>query len=68
VESTPTTTPVPAPRATTPLDVGVLVRRTHDLLAAGVPLTLLLDLAEDDGPRSQQRYAEEPPELSWLSD
>lgn len=55
---------VPAPRPA--LDVSVLVRGTHDLLAAGVPLTLLLDLADDGGPRSRQRYADEPAELDWL--
>lgn len=60
----PGVTPVPAPRPT--LDVGALVRRTSDLLAAGVPLTLLLDLAEDGGPRSAQRYVDEPAELGWL--
>lgn len=64
MEPLSTTTPIPDPRRT--LEVPTLVRRTQDLLAAGVPLTLLLDLAEDSGPRSQQRYAEEPPELSWL--
>lgn len=58
-------TPVPGPRPT--LDVAVLVRRTSGLLAAGVPLTLLLDLAEEDGPRSQHWYAEEPAELDWLT-
>ena len=64
METDSSTLPMPAPRPT--LDVGVLVRRTHDLLAAGVPLTLLLDLAEDGEPRSRQRYADEPAELGWL--
>lgn len=59
-----TPVPVPAPRAT--LDVAVLVRRTSDLLAAGIPLTLLLDLADEGGPHSQQRYTEEPAEMGWL--
>jgi hypothetical protein len=58
----PLAVPVPHPS----VDVAVLVRRTYGLLAAGVPLTLLLDLAEEDGPRSRQRYAEESAELGWL--
>jgi hypothetical protein len=49
-----------------PLDVPALVRRTHDLLAAGVPLTLLLDLAEAAGPRSAQRYQSEGGDAGWL--
>lgn len=48
---------VPSPRHT--VDVAVLVRHTHQLLAAGVPLTLLLDLADEAGPRSHLRYATE---------
>ena len=47
------------------VDVAVLVRRTHSLLASGVPLTLLLDLAAADGPRSQERYAVEGGDASW---
>ena len=56
--------PVPAPRPA--LDVAVLVRTTHDLLAAGVPLTLLLDLGDERGPRSRERYAAEGGDLSLL--
>jgi hypothetical protein len=33
------------------------------LLAAGIPLTLLLDLAA--GPHSRDLYADEPAELDW---
>jgi hypothetical protein len=44
---------LPSPR----LDVEELVRRTGDLLAAGVPLSLLLDLAEP--PDSRALYAAE---------
>ena len=53
----------PAHRA---VDVPVLVQRTAELLAAGVPLSLLLDLAEEDGPRSRAWYATEPADTSWL--
>lgn len=49
-----------------PLDVAVLVRRTHELLAAGVPLTLLLDLADEAGPRSHIHYATEGGDLRWV--
>ena len=59
----------PAPTGPGPrhvADVGVLVRRTQHLLQAGVPLTLLLDLAEDD-PHSGTRYATEQADLSWLT-
>ena len=55
---------VPAPRPA--LDLQVLVRRTSDLLAAGVPLTLLLDLGDADGPHSSQRYTTEGGSADWL--
>ena len=50
-------TTLPVPRH--PVDVPVLVRTTAQLLRSGVPLTLLLDLAEPGGPRSQLRYADD---------
>lgn len=55
---------VPAPRQV--LDLQVLVRRTSDLLAAGVPLTLLIDLGDADGPHSSQRYVSEGGSADWL--
>jgi hypothetical protein len=54
---------LPAPRQA---DIAGLVRRTSALLAAGVPLTLLLDLADEAGPRSHDRYAAEGGDLSWV--
>ena len=45
----------PSPR----LDVDDLVHRTEALLAAGIPLTLLMDLLEPDGPDSAALYAAE---------
>ncbi len=48
------------------LDLPVLTHRTADLLRDHVPLTLLLDLAEDDGPRSAVRYADEGGDATWL--
>ena len=60
----------PSPSATThahpPADIPTLVERTSELLRTGVPLTLLLDLAEEDGPRSAQHYASEGGDVSWV--
>ena len=55
---------VPGPRHSA--DISVLVRRTHELLAAGVPLTLLIDLGEDRGPRSGRWYELEGGDADWL--
>lgn len=54
------------PAARSPLDVTALVRRTEALLRAGVPLSLLLDLADDQGPRSRARYTDEGGDAAWL--
>ena len=55
-------TPMPAPTATDPA-----VARTAALLRAGVPLTLLLDLAAPHGPRSRELYEREPADsMAWL--
>jgi hypothetical protein len=43
-----------------------LVSRTRALLRAGVPLTLLLDLADPAGPDSVGHFDSEPADLSWL--
>lgn len=62
--------PAPAPDLAHPqhaADVPALVRRTAGLLHAHVPLTLLLDLAEDTGPRSAQCYDAEGGDASWLA-
>ncbi len=40
--------------------------RTSALLAAHVPLTLLLDLADPSGPHSRDLLAEEPGDADWL--
>ena len=48
------------------VDLPVLRQRTRDLLAAHVPLTLLLDLAEPKGPDSAGRYAREGGDTTWL--
>lgn len=59
-----TTSAVPTPRH--PLDVAALVRHTHRLLQAGVPLTLLIDLADEAGPRSHLRYSAEGGDCAWV--
>lgn len=43
-----------------------LVRRTKTMLSDGVPLTLLLDLADPAGPDSARHFASEPADLAWL--
>lgn len=35
-------------------------------LRAGVPLTLLVDLLDQQGPDSSRWYAEEPADTSWV--
>ena len=55
---------VPGPRRSA--DVAVLVRRTSALIAAGVPLTLLLDLGEPTGPHSAERFVDEPADVGWV--
>lgn len=64
MEPTVSVLDVPSPRRA--VDVAVLVRRTQSLLRAGVPLTLLLDLADEDGPHSRARYAAEGGDVGWL--
>ena len=43
-----------------------LVRRTHALLQARVPLVLLLDLAEPYGPDSVDRFTAEGGDTTWI--
>ena len=49
------------------LDLPVLTHRTSQLLREHVPLTLLIDLAEAGGPRSEVRYAQEGGNADWLA-
>ena len=35
-------------------------------LAAGIPLTLLVDMLDEVGPRSEVILADEPADLRWL--
>lgn len=62
----PSTTIATAPAQRSPgsgaparCEVHELVRRTCELLASRVPLTLLMDLGEPAGPRSHERYLAE---------
>jgi hypothetical protein len=63
VDTTAPALDVPSPRHA--VDVAVLVRRTHALLAAGVPLTLLIDLGDEAGPHSQAHYEAEGGDACW---
>lgn len=54
------------PRSARELDLPVLTHRTADLLRDHVPLTLLLDLADEGGPRSAVVYASEGGDADWL--
>lgn len=47
-------------------DVDEMVARTSALLADGIPLSLLLDLASPRGPHSAELWADEAPDLHWL--
>lgn len=42
------------------------LQRASQLLEAGIPLTLLMDLADPAGPHSHDVYVAEPADLSWL--
>ncbi len=57
----------PGPVSDTSGDTDVLARRTHALLLAHVPLTLLADLADPAGPDSSAVYAAEPADAAWLN-
>lgn len=51
-----------------PIDVPALRARTGALLRSGVPLTLLLDLADPHGPDSPARFVREGCDTGWLRD
>ncbi len=60
---------VPARRPPIPtrrLEVAGLMRRTHDLLASRVPLTLLIDIGDPAGPHSTERFTDEGGDAGWL--
>lgn len=60
---------IPAPRRPEErrsVDVECLVRRTGALLAAGIPLTLLMDLCDPAGPHSRERFLDEGGDAGWL--
>jgi hypothetical protein len=39
-----------------------------DLLASGVPLSLIIDLLDDRGPNSERILEAEPGDAGWLRD
>ena len=47
-------------------ELSFLAGRARSLLRAGVPLTLLMDLADPHGPASQEVYDSETSEVGWL--
>jgi hypothetical protein len=51
-------TPMPDPE--------LLVARTYALLGSGIPLTLLLDLADPSGPHSAELWTDEIADLHWV--
>jgi len=54
-----------------PVDLNGVIATAHPVmaaLAAGVPLTLLMDLADPAGPDSRTVLATEVADLTWLHD
>jgi hypothetical protein len=51
---------------TTPRAVRTAAQSPAELLAAHVPLSLLLDIADPTGPHSRELLAEEPGSADWL--
>jgi hypothetical protein len=49
-------------------DVDELIARTSALLSSGVPLSLLLDLADPTGPHSRDLLSDETANTEWLRD
>lgn len=56
----------PALPALPALDLPSMAARTEALLRSHVPLSLLLDLADPCGPRSELLYGAEAADLGWL--
>jgi hypothetical protein len=58
-------------RDTAAVDVSRVIPTVHPVMAAlsrGIPITLLLDLAEPAGPDSRAVLSTEVADLSWLRD
>ena len=58
-------------RDTTPVDQEGVIATVHPVMAAlskGVPLTLLMDLADPAGPDSRTVLSTEVADLGWLRD
>lgn len=53
------------------VDLNGVIATAHPVMTAlsrGVPITLLLDLADPDGPDSREVLSTEVADLSWLRD
>ncbi len=57
----------PDPYPSRELDLPVLTHRTADLLRDHVPLSLLIDLVDERGPRSEVVYTAEGGDAAWLT-
>ena len=57
---------LPAPRRELEHDAAPAGASAQALLAAHVPLSLLLDLAQPGGPRSAELLSGEPGDTAWL--
>jgi hypothetical protein len=44
-----------------------LLPDTYEWLNAGIPITLIIDLAEPDGPDSIRIMLEEPADTGWIT-
>lgn len=65
--TTPTLSPAVLPATQRrAADVSALVARTQALLDGRVPLSLLLDLADPQGPRSAALYQDEAADCGWV--
>jgi hypothetical protein len=67
---TPTASAVRAgnPAETTAGETLTVVPQPMDLLASGVPLSLIIDLLDDRGPNSERILEAEPGDADWLRD
>ena len=63
---TPTAVQVVTEAEATSCETLTVVPQPMDLLASGVPLSLIIDLLDDRGPNSEQILEAEPGDADWL--
>jgi hypothetical protein len=63
---TPTASITPAGTERTDRETLTVVPQPMDLLASGVPLSLIIDLLDDRGPNSARILEAEPGDADWL--